>query len=371
MTSIPTPVVVALLLVLLAVSNRQQLLESRTGQAFTLVLYLNALSMTLVGIRWSWDIPEVLSIAATLSVISSAILYLAFRSLGQRGPVLSLSRDWYHALPAIAVVINTVLLPQWIDISLIAAKLLYTLLLARLARGMPDSVQLVRLSWLKNTQQALWGATLLLVLSLIIDVAIILDFLLYDGVHAPTLVGSASLFILILLGWASVQAGQGRSDDSEHATSLPAAPEINPQSESSTARADKPAAHSVSATAQADDAALLNTLNTLLIQERLYADTDLNLQKLARKAGVPARSISRVINAHTGHNLSQWVNRARIDAACALLKAPEVSVTSAMLESGFLTKSNFHREFRRIHGCSPGEWRLAQSEPTADTARRS
>lgn len=109
------------------------------------------------------------------------------------------------------------------------------------------------------------------------------------------------------------------------------------------------------------DAALLETLNRLLVDNGLYADTELNLQKLARKAGVPARTVSRVINTQTGQNLSQWVNQARINAVCTLLTDDNVSVTEAMLEAGFLTKSNFNREFRRIKGCSPSEWRATVS----------
>jgi AraC-like DNA-binding protein len=33
------------------------------------------------------------------------------------------------------------------------------------------------------------------------------------------------------------------------------------------------------------------------------------------------------------------------------------SVTTAMLDSGFNTKSNFNREFLRVTGASPSKWR--------------
>ena len=48
--------------------------------------------------------------------------------------------------------------------------------------------------------------------------------------------------------------------------------------------------------------------------------------------------------------------------ACESLMDGE-SVTTAMLSSGFNTRSNFNREFRRITGKSPSDWRA--------TARRS
>lgn len=38
-------------------------------------------------------------------------------------------------------------------------------------------------------------------------------------------------------------------------------------------------------------------------------------------------------------------------------------VTTAMLESGFQTKSNFNREFRRVTGQSPANWRTENRPP--------
>jgi len=89
--------------------------------------------------------------------------------------------------------------------------------------------------------------------------------------------------------------------------------------------------------------------------------SDLNLKKLARKVGVPTREVSRAINQHAEINVSQWINSARVDAACEALVDTEVSVTQAMMDAGFLTKSNFNREFRRLKGCSPTQWRENQS----------
>ncbi|MFK7854206.1 MAG: helix-turn-helix domain-containing protein [Granulosicoccus sp.] len=355
MTSLPTLFVVAFLLVILAASNYRQLKETPTGKVFSAVIYLNALSMVLIGLRWSWDLIVLLPIAATLAIISLSLLYLAFRSLGRHGPVVQLARDWVHFLPATTVVISAILLPRFVDLPLIMTKLIYTGLLIQLARRAPDSLQLVRLSWLKNSQQALLGAALLTVISTAVDIAITIDFALYEGRHAANLVGFVSLFILLLLGWVSVLAGRGRVSDGGVALDVSSDPlnvepgVVNEGSESRLTRDSKES--------EAGDSSLLELLNRLLIEERLYADTELNLQRLARKAGVPARIISKAINTHTGQNMSQWVNSARINAACDLLNNSDVTITQAMVESGFLTKSNFNREFRRIKGCSPSEWR--------------
>lgn len=95
-----------------------------------------------------------------------------------------------------------------------------------------------------------------------------------------------------------------------------------------------------------------------MLHHRPYLDPDLTLARLSRKLAVPAKTLSTVINKETGENVSRYVNKARIAAAQAALKQGE-SVTTAMLTSGFNTKSNFNREFLRVTGNSPSEWLIA------------
>lgn len=351
MTSLPIPFVVAFLLVLLATAYRPQFKETPTGKVFALVLYVNAVSLVLIGLRWSKDMIGVLPIVATLAVISSALLYLAFCSLGRRGPVMVPARDWWHLLPVAVVALSALFFWRWVDISLIATKCLYVALFIKLTNNTNNALQLVRLSWLSNTQRALWGAIALLLIGIVLDIAIAIDFARFDGRHAERLVGIVSLGTLLVLGWIVVQAARGRTLDTAIDVQADLATQESSEANAQNIHPDPEFA------LEPDTANLVNRLTSLLIDDGLYADTELNLQRLARKAGVPARIISRAINAQTGQNVSQWVNGARIDAACNLLENKSVSVSDAMLESGFVTKSNFNREFRRIKGCSPSEWR--------------
>lgn len=96
-------------------------------------------------------------------------------------------------------------------------------------------------------------------------------------------------------------------------------------------------------------------LQTYMMEHRPYLDPDLTLSRLSRRIGFPAKTLSTVINKETGENVSRYVNTARIATAQAALKGGE-NVTSAMLSSGFNTKSNFNREFLRVSGKSPSEW---------------
>lgn len=103
------------------------------------------------------------------------------------------------------------------------------------------------------------------------------------------------------------------------------------------------------------DAAIMADLEQLLAAQKLYRDGDLTLARLARRLGLPAKRVSEAINRRTGENVSRYVNGYRVADACAAIEAGQ-SVTDAMLGSGFATKSNFNREFRRVTGRAPTEW---------------
>ena len=100
---------------------------------------------------------------------------------------------------------------------------------------------------------------------------------------------------------------------------------------------------------------LVARLQTLLRKDPLFLDPDLTLSRLARRLQVPVKDLSNAINQICGENVSQYVNRHRIAHACELLKQGQ-SITSALFDSGFQTKSNFNREFLRLKGCSPKIW---------------
>jgi len=105
-----------------------------------------------------------------------------------------------------------------------------------------------------------------------------------------------------------------------------------------------------------DDEKIFEELTRVLESERLYLDPDLTLAKLSRRLLVPSKKVSQAINKATGENVSRLINGLRIEVAKNKLRqgAP---VTEVMLSSGFNTKSNFNREFLRITGKSPSEWR--------------
>ncbi len=104
-----------------------------------------------------------------------------------------------------------------------------------------------------------------------------------------------------------------------------------------------------------EDSEITSKLENILHQDKLYLDADLTLIKLARKLGIPGKQISASVNRHTKSNVSRFINQFRIEHACSLLESGE-TITNAMFKSGFNTKSNFNREFRRVTGKTPSNW---------------
>ncbi|WP_246873130.1 helix-turn-helix domain-containing protein [Pantoea ananatis] len=106
-------------------------------------------------------------------------------------------------------------------------------------------------------------------------------------------------------------------------------------------------------------------IENLVRAHAYYLDTDLTLNKLARKLDIPARHISRAVNATRQCNVSQWLNGFRIEKAQDMLRQPQLKITDIMLETGFISKSNFNREFMRITGKTPTAFRQAMDDSAA------
>lgn len=62
----------------------------------------------------------------------------------------------------------------------------------------------------------------------------------------------------------------------------------------------------------------------------------------------------------TGITCVEYINKVRINAACEMLQSGKMPVTEVAFACGFGNLSNFNRQFRRITGRSPREYRESQ-----------
>ncbi|MEO6854015.1 MAG: AraC family transcriptional regulator [Rhodoferax sp.] len=335
---VPLPFVVALVLVfLLAQMTWRQGAVVLANRRFRLLLGGYALLSMLIGLRWGYGVQTLMPLQATLAVALAAWAWCCYQSLVTATP----SRwQWLHSLPTVLVVLLFVGWPQGVDAAVVLACGGYGLALLWLARRGPDALGLARLDEALLAHRALWATALPLLLSALADVFIAWDMRHHAGSHSAALVGAGQLLALLLCGYAASVAAESLPDQEPEADSpAPLAAE--------------------SAESTEDEQRTMAVLHTLLQDHPLYLEPDLNLLRLARKSGIPARKVSAAINKVERKNVSQYINAWRVQQACRLLRDTDQTVSDAMLASGFQTKSNFQREFRRITGSTPLLWRQA------------
>lgn len=94
-------------------------------------------------------------------------------------------------------------------------------------------------------------------------------------------------------------------------------------------------------------------------QQSLYKlESGISLSQGGRKLGIPARQLSEAINRIHGSGFSQYLNACRVKEAQRLIaQHPNSPLTELMLEAGFSTKSHFNKEFSRLTGMTPSQYR--------------
>jgi AraC-like DNA-binding protein len=105
--------------------------------------------------------------------------------------------------------------------------------------------------------------------------------------------------------------------------------------------------------------AIFERWEQVVAERQLYKqEGGITLEHAGRILVIPARQISQAINRIYGGSFSQYLNDCRVKAAQFLLTEQEdMHITTLMLEAGFSTKSNFNKEFQRVTGVSPSEYR--------------
>jgi AraC-like DNA-binding protein len=280
------------------------------------------------GLRWGYDVKALMPLQIVLALSAPPLAYVALKRLGEPPR----SRDLGHAgLPAAAFLAGSIW-PPLNDILIPALAFVYSLMVARAARQGSESLPGGRLSQSLIIQRSLWVCAAGLSLSGVTDVIVAIDIAVGGGRRAGLIISLAQTLGFVLAAAAIGLVGF-----------------CAPQPEDSEIEPDT--------TPNEDFMALVVRLDSLVREHGLHLSPDMTLNRLARRAHVPARQVSRAINVVKGESVSRYFNRFRVEEACRLLADSDAPVTSVMLSAGFQTKSNFNRAFKEITGSGPTEWR--------------
>lgn len=333
MIFVPLPFVVALLLTILFFTILWNRTSAQHNWPFQVLVALCISQSLAVGLRWGYGLTEVRYLLPIIASALPPLLYASFLTLIGSETDRKTEKLWLIAIFPITVIGLLLIAPILIDSALILLFTGYAIALLYLGRGGPDSLSDARFETAISAHRALLIAAASLCMSAFFDIAILFDFEWTNGRNAALMVSNANLLGLFFLGLTAIVAGKAQ----------PSMPSHEDKSQGVSDREQ--------------DQAVLSHVEEVLSEKKLYLDENLTLVRLAKKIGLPARQISTAVNTLTAKNVSQFINDYRIAEACKLLIETDTSVTVIMLDSGFTTKSNFNREFRRVTGLSPLEWR--------------
>lgn len=104
-------------------------------------------------------------------------------------------------------------------------------------------------------------------------------------------------------------------------------------------------------------------LEKLMQDEKIYLNPDLTSQHLAEQLAIGTKALSQVINQGFNKNFFDYINTYRCQEVKDILKGPDkkITVLEAMYQAGFNSKSSFNKEFKKLTGLTPSEFKKSKS----------
>jgi AraC-like DNA-binding protein len=337
--SVPLPFLAGLVFALTLYRSLKGVDAPGSRRYFFAFLILYALQGVIVGLHFGYGVKALAPVQPVTAALMPPLAFLAFRALMDE----RLDRPWLHILPPLLVAAAVGFLRVLVDPLLLAIFFGYGIALWRLT--LSGGADVMAEASLPRMGPALRAARLTAGLMLFFaasDASLAAYTSIYGSGDVPLAVTMMNLTVIaaVIVYYFAPDFSQPKP------TAVP--PALKPTEE---------------------DKATLSLVEAALEEGELYRSEDLSLARLARKARLPAREVSAAINRVTGLNVSQFVNDRRVAEACRLLRETERTVIQIMLDVGFSTKSNFNREFRRVTGTNPKQWR-AEARAAQDAGAR-
>ena len=98
-------------------------------------------------------------------------------------------------------------------------------------------------------------------------------------------------------------------------------------------------------------------INHIYNYVREHFQQELPLEVIASEIAMTVPAFCRYFKKHTQKTFTQFVNEFRIVHACKLLSEEQMSVADVCFECGFNNFSHFNRQFKKVTGFSPTQYK--------------
>lgn len=98
-------------------------------------------------------------------------------------------------------------------------------------------------------------------------------------------------------------------------------------------------------------------IHRLFVVDKIYLNPRLKLSDIAKMVGTNRTYLSQYFNREANSTFFDYVNNLRIEYARKLLIETDLTLENITEQSGFCSKSTFHRAFNTRYGCTPTNFR--------------
>ena len=102
----------------------------------------------------------------------------------------------------------------------------------------------------------------------------------------------------------------------------------------------------------------------LMDKEKLFTNSNITVNQVAQKMGIPRQYLSEVLNVYLKSNFQDYMNKYRAEEFVECLKDDKFknySIMGIANEVGFKSKSSFNTTFKKIYGVTPSEFKKTLS----------
>lgn len=119
-------------------------------------------------------------------------------------------------------------------------------------------------------------------------------------------------------------------------------------------------ASSLLAPPDAVDLTIMEKIEQLMNEQKLYTNSELTLDSLAVEMGIDRRHVSSAINACTGKNFYSYLNEYRVKEAIRIMSDTDnPTIDAVAYDSGFNDRRSFHRIFKQFTSLTPGAFKAS------------